>query len=125
MTESYERQKENAYVFLKLKYSDLQKMSSGMYTIHDFLETIFSGSKLKQELALKVFDELKKEPCTFRMLLQKTGAKKSTLFGVCLSLYRSGFISRKSKREPFVLSNSFAALVREYSYWWERWSGQR
>lgn len=125
MVESYEHQKENAYVFFKLKYSDLQKLNSGLYTIHDFLESIFPGSRVRQEIATKIFDELKREPCTFQMLLQKTGAKKSTLFGVCLSLHRSGLISRKSKREPFVLSNSFATLVREYSYWWERWFGQR
>ena len=125
MVESYEKQKENAYIFLRIKYADLQKISDGQFSIYDFLNNLFPKSKIKQNLALKIFEELKKEPCTFKMLLQRLGAKKSTLFGVCLALLRSGLINRKTKREPFVLSNSFASIIREYSYWWERWMGQR
>lgn len=125
MAEAYEKQKENAYVFLQVKYSDMQKLTNGQFTIYDFLNILFPGSKIKQDIATKIFDELKKEPCTFRMLLQRTQAKKSTLFGVCLALLRSGIINRKTKREPFVLSNSFSSVIREYSYWWERWMGQR
>ncbi len=52
-------------------------------------------------------------------LVKALGAKKSTLYLLCLALERSGLIEKKDS--GYGLSTGFSQALEEYSRWWIDW----
>ncbi len=117
----YARQKGQSYAYFRVKQDELGKIKASQFTIFDFISNSFSFSPTKRDLTIKVIETLKRKPMTFRELVDELGAKKSTLYLLCLALQRSGLIDRETKRQPYHLSTTFSTILREYSYWWENW----
>ena len=116
------RQKSQAFAYLRINGSDGQKLSSGQFTLFDFISNCFSFSTSKKQIAVTVLDELKRGPQSFKQLQEKLGLKKSSLFLVVLALERAGLVEKQGKNRPMRLSGVFSRNVNSYANWWESWS---
>ena len=115
----YERQKSQCYAYFRVSKEDLEKMRGGRFTIYDFMTDSFSFSQTKKQLAAEVLEAVRKKPLTFTQLVNELGAKKSTLYLLCLSLERSGMVEKHGPE--YRPSRIFSDALAEYSKWWANW----
>lgn len=121
----YAKQKSQQFTYFRVNGGDSAKFSSGQFTLYDFITNSFAFSPSKRDMAVAVLEEVRVEPKSFQQLLEKLGAKKSSLYLLCLSLERSGLIEREGgKRAPYRLSSSFGDALASYASWWQRYRGQ-
>ncbi|MEK6923947.1 MAG: helix-turn-helix domain-containing protein [Candidatus Micrarchaeota archaeon] len=120
--EHYLRQKGQCYAYFRANPEDIGRMAASQFTIYDFITNAFSFSPTKKEASVAVLMALRERPRTFTQLLEATGVKKSTLYLLCLSLQRSGLITRPGGRDsPFTLSQEFCRTLSAYAEWWAKW----
>lgn len=120
--EHYQRQKSQCYAYFRVRREDADRTGTGLFTIYDFITNSFSFSTTKKTLAVGVLEAVKERPSTFNELVTKLDAKKSTLYLVCLSLERSGLLSREGKAAPYSISADFARALRSYADWYDSWA---
>jgi len=119
--EHYLRQKANAFTYFRVRGDDAASISSGQFTLFDFISNCFSFSTAKKQVAADVLAALKREPQTFKQLQEKLGVKKSTLFLVLLALERAGLVEKRGKNKPLALSPAFSQTLGSYASWWADW----
>ncbi len=78
--EHYLRQKSQAFAYFRVRQEDAQLVSSGQFTVFDFISNCFSFSTAKKQVAADVLASLKAEPQTFKQLQEALGVGKSTWF---------------------------------------------
>lgn len=120
----YLKQKNQAFAYFRVNGEDSEKITSGQFTIFDFITNCFAFSTAKKKIAADVLAELKKEPQTFKRLQESLSLKKSTLFMVLLALERAGLVSKDGKNKPIRLSKGFSGALDKYSAWWSQWAGE-
>jgi len=99
-------------------------MGNSQFTIYNFITNSFAFSPSRKELTLRLLESLKEEPKAFSALATGLSAPKGSLYLLCLSLERSGFV-RKQPDGRYCLDTSFSAALREYASWWEGWVGKK
>lgn len=119
MAEGYARQKGQSYARFKIDSADAARISSGQFTIFDFITNCFLFSPKKKQLSISFLEALSSKPLSFNELVSLLKARKSTVYLLCLSLERSGFIRKQGRK--FELSNEFSQVARVYAGWWENW----
>lgn len=122
--EHYLRQKSQAFAYFRVRQEDAQLVSSGQFTVFDFISNCFSFSTAKKQVAADVLASLKAEPQTFKQLQEALGVGKSTLFLVVLALERAGLVEKQGKARPLRLSQAFSRALEAYAGWWSGWSGR-
>jgi len=115
----YERQKSQCYAYFRVSREDAGKIRCDRFTIYDFITDSFYFSQAKKQLAVGVLEALRQKPMTFAALAAGLGAKKSTLYLLCLALERSGLVEKEGPE--YRLSNVFSGALSEYSKWWTNW----
>lgn len=118
---SYERQKKTAFAHLRVNSADLSSLTSGQFTVFDFLEHSFAFSPKRRQLAADVLELVRQKPRRFKDLLYESKSQKSALHGVLSALSNSGLLEEDEKRE-YRLCPTFCAVLRGYSFFWENWS---
>ncbi|MBI3588531.1 helix-turn-helix domain-containing protein [Candidatus Micrarchaeota archaeon] len=120
----YRRQKAQNYAHFRIRLEELSKISSSQFTLYDLVSDAFAFSPSKKESAERILESIMEAgPLSFSQLHCKLGLPKSTLYLICLSLQRSGFLQRESPRKPFSISTKFSQALRQYAGWWEKWAG--
>ncbi|HLD62751.1 MAG TPA: helix-turn-helix domain-containing protein [Candidatus Norongarragalinales archaeon] len=122
--EHYLKQKSQAFAYFRVRQEDAQRISSGQFTVFDFISNCFSFSTAKKQVAADVLASLKREPQTFKQLQEALGVGKSTLFLVVLALERAGLVEKQGKNRPLRLSREFSQALNAYALWWSGWSEQ-
>ena len=117
----YEKQKAQSFINFRIDLSEAKKLRGAQFTIYDFINNSFYFSHTKKQLSIRILEALKEREQSFGELVKRFGAKKSTLYLLCLALERSGLIERDGKGKPFRLSKKFADAVTHYSSWWQSW----
>lgn len=120
MGELYLRQKRQSYTRFKIDAGDLARISSSQFSMFDFISNSFTFSPKKKQLSVKLLELLSQKPATFPQVVASLGARKSTVYLLCLSLERSGLISKNGSKE-YALSEDFSHALRQYAEWWEKW----
>ncbi len=120
--EHYLRQKGQAFAYFRVSGVDSLKVSSGQFTLFDFISNCFSFSTARKRIAADVLAELKREPQSFKQLQEKLGLAKSSLYLVLLALERAGLVAREGKNKPVRLSGGFSETLANYASWWASWS---
>ena len=121
METNYSRQKSNCFAYFKVNKTDQQAISTGRFTIFDFISNSFHFSFSKKQLAIKVLESLKEKPKAFKELVEELKASKSSLYLVVTALKNSGLIESKGKNKPFRLSQGFSQSLTSYASWWINW----
>jgi hypothetical protein len=119
---AYKRQKASTYSYFRLRGEDVGKMASSQFTVFDFITASFAFSAKRKELAIAVLEQLKGGSKSFTELVKATGAPKSTLYLLVLSLERAGLVEKAGR--GYSLSSQFSFLLRSYAGWWEAWRGR-
>ena len=120
VAEHYARQKSNCVARFKIDLKDVEKIGRSQFTIFDFITNLFAFSPRNKQLSIILFEQLAQEPKSFSTLVAALNARKSTVFLLCLSLERSGFMRKRADRK-YELSPAFSTSAREYAVWWENW----
>ncbi|MEM4255506.1 MAG: helix-turn-helix domain-containing protein [Candidatus Norongarragalinales archaeon] len=123
--EHYLKQKNQAFAYFRVRKEDAPAVSSGQFTIFDFISNCFSFSTARKQVAADVLTELKASELTFKQLQEKLGTPKSTLFLVVLALERAGLVEKQGKTRPLRLSSVFSSGLEAYASWWRGWAGKR
>jgi len=120
---NYQKQKQQSSTYFRVNAQDLSKITSGQYTLYDFIDNAFSFSNTKKELAINILECLKKKPSTFTELQTNLNLKKSTLYLLLISLSKSGLISFKQgvRNQPITLSSDFSQILEKNAVWWRAW----
>ncbi len=117
--EHYRRQKSQCYAHFRVDRDDARRIRGGQFTIYDFITDSFYFSPTKKELAVGVLEAVRRRPATFAQLVDALGAKKSTLYLLCLALERSGLIEKDG--QAYRPSRDFSGALGEYAKWWDGW----
>jgi DNA-binding HxlR family transcriptional regulator len=120
---NYQKQKQQASTYFRVASEDTPKITSGQYTLYDFIDNAFSFSDTRKELAINVLECLKQKPLTFAELQKNLKLKKSTLYLLLISLAKSGLISCEQGRrnQPIALSTAFSQTLEKNASWWRAW----
>ena len=123
LSQTYDRQKSQCFARFKVSLADLEKISTNQFTLFDFITNSFLFSPTKKQLSVRVLDAVAARPQSFPDLVVGLKAKKSTLYLLCLSLERSGFLSKGADKR-YSISKAFSKSLRLYAEWWEKWVSQ-
>ncbi len=120
---NYQKQKQQSSTYFRVNSEDAPKITSGQYTLYNFVDNAFSFSGTRKELAISVLEHLKKQPTTFSQLQLQLKLKKSTLYLLLLSLSKSGLIQfeQGKRNKPISLSTNFSQTLEKNASWWRVW----
>lgn len=120
MGEPYARQKGHSFARFKIDVGDAERINSAQFSIFDFITNSFAFSPKKKHLSVKLLELLSQRHASFPQIVEELGCRKSTAYLLCLSLERSGLVSKNSSKN-YSLSTKFSDSLRKYAEWWERW----
>jgi hypothetical protein len=114
------RKKEKLWARLLLNYERLRTLlSTGQLTLEDFCNFLFESER-KSEIAIKMIKYIKeKKKVYFKEMTEELDVPRSTAWQVYISLKRAGILSRKTKKDPIILSEGISSVLKDLYVWWE------
>lgn len=119
---SHSRQKQTSRARLTLDREGPLKLANGQFTVFDFVDRAFPFSHAKKQNTLRVLEELKRGPRTFKELQVELGLQKSALYYLLVALESAGLVCKEcGKNKPYNLTPAFSSDLIALAGWWRAW----